>query len=207
MRQSIEREAFDPPAGQPATLLSLTLEETYQAQYVRATDLRALSVIALDAALPSGYVPKENTLEMQVNQISSADSGPRMQVQLDLHRTLNRRIDFAAASQMVRGTCTGAGERATCSGASARSASRNPADARRGGRGCRSFHSASRWSCRERSAPVRVLAVDHGERRIGMAISDLTRDPGSASHHHRARITRGRRPACPRPGAASTKSR
>ena len=128
-RQSIEREAFDPPPGQPATLLSLTLEETYQAQYVRGTDLRALSVIALDAALPPGFVPKENSLRVQVNQTSSADNGPSTQVQLDLRRTLNRDIDLIGANQLVTRRGNWTGERPAVPGASAGSTSRDSANA------------------------------------------------------------------------------
>ncbi len=101
-RKTIQREVFDPPAGQAGSVLSLSLEETYQAQYVAAADLRALSGVALDAELPPGYVAKENTLRVQVNQIlEKAEQG--FQVQLDVRRTLNRRIDLAGAGQLVRG--------------------------------------------------------------------------------------------------------
>ena len=101
-RKTIKREVYDPPAGHAGSVLSLSLEETYQVHYVAVADLRALSGVALDAELPPGYVAKENTLRVQVNQISeTADHG--FQVQLDVRRALNRRIDLAAASQLVRG--------------------------------------------------------------------------------------------------------
>jgi hypothetical protein len=100
---SLEGEVFDPPAGQAASVLSLTIDAIYEAQYVRGSDLRALSLLALDAQMPSGYVPRDGTLRMQINEFSAAGSGQAMQLQLDLERTLSRRIDVMRADQVVRG--------------------------------------------------------------------------------------------------------
>jgi hypothetical protein len=104
---SVDRETFDPPPGQSAGVLSLKLEATFQIQYIRSSDLRALSAVALDAQLPSGYVPKEGTLRIQVNHIAGTGSGRGMQLELDLRRTLNRSINLMAANQLVRGASPG----------------------------------------------------------------------------------------------------
>jgi hypothetical protein len=101
--QSIEREVWDPPAGQAANLLTLTIDATYEAQYLRGTDLRGLALIGLDSQNPPGFVPREATLRMQVNEISTPEAGQPAQLQLDLQRMLIRRIDLIRANQLVRG--------------------------------------------------------------------------------------------------------
>jgi hypothetical protein len=105
--KSIEREEFDPAAGLAASLLTLTLEATYHGEYVRGADLRVLATIALDAQMPSGYVPKEGTLRMHVNEISATAASQPIRLQLDLRRTLNRRIDSTRGNRIVRGFSPG----------------------------------------------------------------------------------------------------
>lgn len=101
--KSVDREEFDPAAGKAGGVLSLMLEATYQGQYVRGDDLRALAAIALDAQVPSGYVPQDDSLNVQVNEVAKTAIEQAMQLKLELRRTLNRRIDLASANQMVRG--------------------------------------------------------------------------------------------------------
>jgi hypothetical protein len=50
-----ETIAFDPPPGEPGTILSLDLIQDYQAYYIKAEDLRKLGALVLDASLPKGF--------------------------------------------------------------------------------------------------------------------------------------------------------
>ncbi len=57
-----ETIAFDPPPGEPGTILSLDLIQDYQAYYIKAEDLKKLGTLVLDASLPNGYSSLPNSL-------------------------------------------------------------------------------------------------------------------------------------------------
>ena len=60
----IAKEEFEPPAGEPADRLTLSLQLEYQAQVVRKNDLHMLASAVLDGNLPTGFVPLKGSLEV-----------------------------------------------------------------------------------------------------------------------------------------------
>jgi len=100
---SIDQETFDPPAGQPASVLSLTMTTTYSTMYVRGADLRRLAEATLNSEMPTEYMPKEETLTLDLISESVPDGEGSRDLRLESGRTIMRGIDVNVASLLVRG--------------------------------------------------------------------------------------------------------
>lgn len=99
---SIEQETFDPPLGQPASVLHLAITATYHTTYVRFVDLQQVAEATLNASLPPDYAAQPETLEFRVAPLSdSSGSAPAFDV--DVSRTVARKIDVNDANRLVRG--------------------------------------------------------------------------------------------------------
>lgn len=96
-------ETYDPPAGKAGSLLTLTMNVEYSAQYVTADDLTQLAHIVLNASVPDGYVPDSNSLTFNVAGVPTLDQSGAEQFDLQMERTLIRQINVSQATAMVRG--------------------------------------------------------------------------------------------------------
>jgi hypothetical protein len=100
---SVDEELFDPPPGQAASVLSLTINATYTIQYVRGEDLRGLAMVALDAAMPAEYTARAGTLEYHIASPAAADGNGGMRFDLGFERQIGRTIDAGAVNRLIRG--------------------------------------------------------------------------------------------------------
>jgi hypothetical protein len=100
---TIQRETYDPSAGQPGSLLTLTMQVDFEAEYVKAEDLKQLAEATLNASLPAGYRAAPNSLQFKLGSApTSGDSGVS-RFDLGIQRTILRELDVARAGSLVRG--------------------------------------------------------------------------------------------------------
>jgi hypothetical protein len=94
---------YDPAAGQPGDLLSLTLSAEYTAQYVKAEDLKHLAEASLNSSMPVGFRPVPDTLKIDVAESPQLTQDGKSRFTLDLRRGMVRDVDLSHANAIVRG--------------------------------------------------------------------------------------------------------
>ena len=97
------QEIYDPPAGQPGDTLKLTMSVQYNAQYVKADDLRQLAQTLLDAAMPAGFVSKPDTLQFNSTNVFTADQAGSTHFNVLAQRVLIHDIQSPQVIFLVRG--------------------------------------------------------------------------------------------------------
>ncbi len=100
---ALAEETYDPSAGQPGNLLSLTMRADFTANYVKGDDLDQLAEATLNAAKPPDFAAVPNSMTLKVLGTPTADSSGSVHFQLQLRRRLARDIDLVRASALVRG--------------------------------------------------------------------------------------------------------
>lgn len=99
----VRQEVYDPPAGQPGSLLNLAMRVDFTASYVQAQDLRQLAEAALNASRPDGYTPLESSLSFGVYGEPAVDDAGALHFDLQVSRTVVRDLQLSRASAMIRG--------------------------------------------------------------------------------------------------------
>jgi hypothetical protein len=99
----VEQETYDPPAGRPGDLLTLTMRAKFTLQYVQAEDLAQLAEAAMNGSKPQGFSPIPNSLTFRVIGTPTVDDAGVAQFELQLGRKIAADIDLARASALVRG--------------------------------------------------------------------------------------------------------
>ncbi len=96
-------ETYDPPAGAAGTKLTLSMQVEFSAEYASAADLEQLASLALNASLPSGFVPASAalTVEPVTNPAEGEDGSLRWTVRAE--RQIFRQISDAQITQMIQG--------------------------------------------------------------------------------------------------------
>jgi len=97
------QEIYDPPAGQPGDTLKLTMSVQYNAQYVKADDLRQLAQTLLDASMPAGFVSKPDTLQFNPTNTFTVDQSGSTHFDLLAQRVLMHDIQSPQVIFLVRG--------------------------------------------------------------------------------------------------------
>jgi hypothetical protein len=96
-------ETYDPPAGQPGNLLTLTLRVPFDAQYLSADDLTQLGEITLNASEPEGFIPIPGTLTFKMVGTPVVDESGTSHFDLRVERTSKYQIDLLQANALARG--------------------------------------------------------------------------------------------------------
>ena len=99
----VQLETYDPPAGQPGNLLRLTLRTDFTANYVEEQDLRQLAEATLNASIPQGYVPREESMTFDVAGAPYPDATGTLHFDLQVSRKVVRTVEAERANAMVRG--------------------------------------------------------------------------------------------------------
>jgi hypothetical protein len=102
MGQILE-EKYEPPVGEPGNLLTLSLRAEYEAQSVKAEDLRQLAEATLNAALPQGFTSSAGSLTLHVTGEPTLDEKGAAHFGLQLERRVVRELDLQHANALVRG--------------------------------------------------------------------------------------------------------
>jgi len=96
-------ENYDPPAGAAGTKLTLTMQVEFSAQYASASDLTELATLAMNAVLPSGFVPTPGAVSVKpmTNPFIGADKSLHWTMRAE--RTIAQTFDPAEVTQLVLG--------------------------------------------------------------------------------------------------------
>lgn len=99
-----ESATYSPPAGEPGRQLTLKLSLEFQAQYLKAADLKQVAAGALQASAPPGFVPETNTLSFSLLPAGSSEQVAAGQFDLQAKSTLVQVLDLHRAAALVRGS-------------------------------------------------------------------------------------------------------
>jgi hypothetical protein len=96
-------ETYTPGPNQPGDKLTLTLRAEFHAYYAAAADLNQLATRVMNASLPAGYDPLDDTLKVKpfTALADNPDGNARWRIQAS--RTLRARIDPARVIYLVQG--------------------------------------------------------------------------------------------------------
>jgi hypothetical protein len=99
---NILEENFEPPAGQPGTILTLTMQVEFSAQYVSTEDLNQVSLAALDSSITDGF---ESFGEIKLKTLTApaTDSSSVTHFELEATRALLRQTDALQIFSIARG--------------------------------------------------------------------------------------------------------
>ena len=96
-------ETYSPPEGEAGKTLNLKMQVEFFARYVSETDLRQLSLAALNASITEGFEPAGPPLfKPRIEPLT--DSSGVTHFDLEVTRTLLRRADEMTVFSMVRGS-------------------------------------------------------------------------------------------------------
>lgn len=94
---------FFPAEDQPGETLALTMRLTCAGNYVAEADLRLLASLALDAALPAGFAPLDETAAFFLPETFDLGDDGRASWTMQAERPIRARLDPAAVSASVLG--------------------------------------------------------------------------------------------------------
>jgi hypothetical protein len=101
---NILEETYDPPAGQSATRLTLTLRAEVTVSYASADDLNRLADLALTASLPEGFVPVDGNDPLPPPLAAPVtDENGITHWQMPLERRLLKQVNVSRVLQMILG--------------------------------------------------------------------------------------------------------
>jgi hypothetical protein len=95
-------ENFEPPVGQPATILTLTMQVEYSARYVSDTELKTLSLSTLNSSVPESFEAKAQPTYKIITE-PSTDTAGVSHFELAVSRTLLHQVDPLRVFSIVRG--------------------------------------------------------------------------------------------------------
>ncbi len=99
----VEDEAYDPAAGAPGTQVKVSLTMDFQAEYIKAADLKSLALAALAGSGPDGYVPSPTSLQFSLAGTPTTDQSGTTELDLQVQCRLVRELDLSRAAALVRG--------------------------------------------------------------------------------------------------------
>jgi hypothetical protein len=95
-------ETYDPPAGQAGMQLKLKMKVEFTARYVSADDMAQVSNAAMNSSIPDGYETSDIAAYTPLTDPSTDNAGVS-HFELDVSRTLHRKMDDAQILSIVRG--------------------------------------------------------------------------------------------------------
>lgn len=101
---NILEETYDPPAGQAAAQLTLTLRAEVTLSYAAGEDLKQLADMALAASLPEGFVPANGDASLSAPLAAPVtDEHGIARWQMPLERRLLKQVDVSRVLQAILG--------------------------------------------------------------------------------------------------------
>jgi hypothetical protein len=99
----IVSEVYDLPAGAAATQLTLTMQAEYTVLYADALDLTELASLALNASLPSGFLPASDTSTMEpVTDPRLFETGS-LRWRMRAEREIIQQVNVVQVTQLIQG--------------------------------------------------------------------------------------------------------
>ena len=96
-------EVYDLPAGAAATQLTLTMHAEYTVLYADASDLTELAALALNAALPSGFLPASDALTVELANDPTLLEDGSIRWRLRAEREIVQQVNVAYVTQLIQG--------------------------------------------------------------------------------------------------------
>ncbi len=109
-RSRILNETYDPPPGQPGTVLTLVMKVEFSAQFVAGDDLAQLAGAALASSVPPGYGPLQNSLTYEILGMPVTDENGTSRFELKAGRALLRQVEPLRVAALTRGLARGSVE-------------------------------------------------------------------------------------------------
>lgn len=97
---------YDPPLGQPANQVELTLRLQFDILTIKISDIHALANLVLDANLPNRYQPLQETLVIQQNTLPKQGTDGSLELQITIRRDTVAIIDEPQAINLILGLNT-----------------------------------------------------------------------------------------------------
>lgn len=99
----IVSEIYDLPAGAAASQLTLTMQVEYIVLYADASDLTELAALALNASLPSGFLPASDALTVEpVTEPRIIGSGA-LRWRMRAERQIVQQVNASQVTQLIQG--------------------------------------------------------------------------------------------------------
>ena len=80
----------------------------YDAQYVKAVDMKRFAEASLNSSMPAGFRPVPDTLDVNVEEPPQPTADGKWSFTLGIRRGILRTVDLARANALVRGLTPGA---------------------------------------------------------------------------------------------------
>ncbi len=99
----ISSATFFPAEDQPGETLALTMRLACAGDYVAEADFRLLAVLALDASLPEGFAPLNETVDFSVPEEFTLNEDGNAEWTMQAERLIRARLDPAAVALAALG--------------------------------------------------------------------------------------------------------
>ena len=96
-------EKYDPPPGGVGTKLTLSLQVEYTARYASASDLTELATLAMNASLPSGFIPASGAVTVKPLTNPFLDENGILHWNIHAEREIVQSFDAMYVTQLVQG--------------------------------------------------------------------------------------------------------
>jgi hypothetical protein len=96
-------EKYDPPPGGVGTKLTLSLQVEYTAHYASASDLTELATLAMNASLPSGFIPASGAVTVKALTNPFLDENGILHWNIHAEREIVQSFDAVYVTQLVQG--------------------------------------------------------------------------------------------------------
>ena len=100
-------EEYDPPAGAVGTKLTLTMQVEYAVSYASASDLTELASLALNASLPSGFLPVSDALTLKPASKPTISDDGSARWTMRVERKIVQQVDPAKVTHLIQGYGSG----------------------------------------------------------------------------------------------------
>ncbi len=99
----ILEESYSPPLGQPGRQVKLTMQVEFQAYYAAYSDLTELAHLVLNASLPAGFAPLDDSLTLEALSSPTTDASGVTRWQARATRLLYRQLDMPRVIPLALG--------------------------------------------------------------------------------------------------------
>jgi len=99
----IIEETYDPPFGQPASSVKLSMQVEYVASYATGDDLTELASTVLNASLPEGFVATQVPMNFEALNDHFTNEGGVTRWTMRVSRQLERWVDGSRVISLVQG--------------------------------------------------------------------------------------------------------
>lgn len=96
-------EGYDLPAGAAASQLTLTMQVEYTVLYADASDLTELASLALNASLPSGFLPVSDALTVETASEPELLADGSLRWRIRAEREIVQQVDVMQVTRLVMG--------------------------------------------------------------------------------------------------------